>query len=115
MASPGRSALIRVVAAAAVRMRSPEEDAGTNNRMRRRGDEQPGEATEGDEQSGEPKAGNGYRSYFYPRIYEGTLRLSTGEGSPGLTLRNRCRITHEITRLHIQRGTEVAHPGADVL
>lgn len=49
-------------------------------------DEQPGDAAAGDEQPGDSENGESAAGgYFYPRIYAGTLRLSTGEVIIGIT------------------------------
>ncbi len=76
---------------------APEEEAGG---------EQAGDTPAGDEQTGETEGGEAAaEGYFYPRIYEGTLRLSTGEVITGINPSESVPgFTHEITPDYTYNG-----------
>ncbi|HOL18306.1 MAG TPA: hypothetical protein PLY40_08510 [Bacillota bacterium] len=89
--------LIVLLLLVAVGCGAPEEEAGEEQS----GDEPAGEEEAGETENGETAA----EGYFYPRIFEGTLRLSTGEVITGINPSESVPgFTHELTPDYTYNG-----------
>ena len=97
---------------------APEEEAGGNQPGDAAAEEgDPGKEAAGEEQPGDSENGEGAKEgYFYPRIYEGTLRLSTGDVIAGIAASESVPgFTHELTPDYTYSGElKWLAPGAEV-